>query len=400
MYENTEQNDKKQYKEDPLKAALLASLVGAGGTAAYDSLSEVPHSGYDIAKRALIGGAIGGLVRYGSTKYLDPITEKISQARPSRIKPNNRSAVMNKSASGAYKMHKLFFKSAYTPSSGAMTGALAGAGIGGLGNVMFGDKKKSLLRRALMGGAIGGGLGGGLGYFTGRDEEAAPAMAPVSSPEPDTKAENEEKYRRSMMVTSPQGPAPITQKYRSAEEAQHETLKKELENFQKTNPNAPKYTQVSADGTNPSEKDWTAARDKNTLGMRQYLQTNINTINQAKADAAQREANIIKNKESDKMYDEIVAKNFPRFRDPLPIIPPEAKPKVIPPNLGYYDKGNQKLLAEFEQYKKQNPYTDSYGNPLPPSSGGAVPRVGSPTGEFSAERMAEMLRLNAQTPLR
>ena len=400
MYENTEQNDKKQYKEDPLKAALLASLVGAGGTAAYDSLSEVPHSGYDIAKRALIGGAIGGLVRYGYTKYLDPITEKISQARPSRIKPNNRSAVMNKSASGAYKMHKLFFKSAYTPSSGAMTGALAGAGIGGLGNVMFGDKKKSLLRRALMGGAIGGGLGGGLGYFTGRDEEAAPAMAPVSSPEPDTKAENEEKYRRSMMVTSPQGPAPITQKYRSAEEAQHETLKKELENFQKTNPNAPKYTQVSADGTNPSEKDWTAARDKNTLGMRQYLQTNINTINQAKADAAQREANIIKNKESDKMYDEIVAKNFPRFRDPLPIIPPEAKPKVIPPNLGYYDKGNQKLLAEFEQYKKQNPYTDSYGNPLPPSSGGAVPRVGSPTGEFSAERMAEMLRLNAQTPLR
>ena len=400
MYENTEQNDKKQYKEDPLKAALLASLVGAGGTAAYDSLSEVPHSGYDIAKRALIGGAIGGLVRYGSTKYLDPITEKISQARPSRIKPNNRSAVMNKSASGAYKMHKLFFKSAYTPSSGAMTGALAGAGIGGLGNVMFGDKKKSLLRRALMGGAIGGGLGGGLGYFTGRDEEAAPAMAPVSSPEPDTKAENEEKYRRSMMVTSPQGPAPITQKYRSAEEAQHETLKKELENFQKTNPNAPKYTQVSADGTNPSEKDWTAARDKNISGIRQYLQTNINTINQAKADAAQREANIIKNKESDKMYDEIVAKNFPRFRDPLPIIPPEAKPKVIPPNLGYYDKGNQKLLAEFEQYKKQNPYTDSYGNPLPPSSGGAVPRVGSPTGEFSAERMAEMLRLNAQTPLR
>lgn len=389
MYENTEQNDKKQYKEDPLKAALLASLVGAGGTAAYDSLSEVPHSGYDIAKRALIGGAIGGLVRYGSTKYLDPITEKISQARPSRIKPNNRSAVMNKSASGAYKMHKLFFKSAYTPSSGAMTGALAGAGIGGLGNVMFGDKKKSLLRRALMGGAIGGGLGGGLGYFTGRDEEAAPAMAPAMAP-----ASSPE------MVTSPQSPAPITQKYRSAEEAQHETLKKELENFQKTNPNAPKYTQVSADGTNPSEKDWTAARDKNTLGMRQYLQTNINTINQAKADAAQREANIIKNKESDKMYDEIVAKNFPRFRDPLPIIPPEAKPKVIPPNLGYYDKDNQKLLADFEQYKKQNPYTDSYGNPLPPSSGGAVPRVGSPTGEFSAERMAEMLRLNAERPLR
>ena len=400
MYENTEQNDKKQYKEDPLKAALLASLVGAGGTAAYDSLSEVPHSGYDIAKRALIGGAIGGLVRYGSTKYLDPITEKISQARPSRIKPNNRSAVMNKSASGAYKMHKLFFKSAYTPSSGAMTGALAGAGIGGLGNVMFGDKKKSLLRRALMGGAIGGGLGGGLGYFTGRNEEAAPAMAPVSSPEPDTKDADQEKYRKSMMVTSPQSPAPTIKKYRSAEEAQHETLKKELENFQKTNPNAPKYTQISADGTNPSEKDWTAARDKNISGIRQYLQTNINTINQAKADAAQREANIIKNKESDKMYDEIVAKNFPRFRDPLPIIPPEAKPKVIPPNLGYYDKDNQKLLAEFEQYKKQNPYTDSYGNPLPPSSGGAVPRVGSPTGEFSAERMAEMLRLNAERPLR
>ena len=400
MYENTEQNDKKQYKEDPLKAALLASLVGAGGTAAYDSLSEVPHSGYDIAKRALIGGAIGGLVRYGSTKYLDPITEKISQARPRRIKPNNRSAVMNKSASGAYKMHKLFFKSAYTPSTGAMTGALAGAGIGGLGNVMFGDKKKSLLRRALMGGAVGGGLGGGLGYFTGRNEEAAPAMSPVSSPEPDTKDADQEKYRKSMMVTSPQGPAPITKKYRSAEEAQEAILKQELGEFEKKNPNAPKYTQISADGTNPSEKDWTAARDKNISGIRQYLQTNINTINQAKADAAQREANIIKNKESDKMYDEIVAKNFPRFRDPLPIIPPEAKPKVIPPNLGYYDKGNQKLLAEFEQYKKQNPYTDSYGNPLPPSSGGAVPRVGSPTGEFSAERMAEMLRLNAQTPLR
>ena len=400
MYENTEQNDKKQYKEDPLKAALLASLVGAGGTAAYDSLSEVPHSGYAIAKRALIGGAIGGLVRYGSTKYLDPITEKISQARPSRIKPNNRSAVMNKSASGVYKMHKLFFKSAYTPSTGAMTGALAGAGIGGLGNVMFGDKKKSLLRRALMGGAVGGGLGGGLGYFTGRNEEAAPAMSPVSSPEPDTKDADQEKYRKSMMVTSPQGPAPITKKYRSAEEAQEAILKQELGEFEKKNPNAPKYTQISADGTNPSEKDWTAARDKNISGIRQYLQTNINTINQAKADAAQREANIIKNKESDKMYDEIVAKNFPRFRDPLPIIPPEAKPKVIPPNLGYYDKGNQKLLAEFEQYKKQNPYTDSYGNPLPPSSGGAVPRVGSPTGEFSAERMAEMLRLNAQTPLR
>ncbi len=397
MYENTEQNDKKQYKEDPLKAALLASLVGAGGTAAYDSLSEVPHSGYAIAKRALIGGAIGGLVRYGSTKYLDPITEKISQARPSRIKPNNRSAVMNKSASGVYKMHKLFFKSAYTPSTGAMTGALAGAGIGGLGNVMFGDKKKSLLRRALMGGAIGGGLGGGLGYFTGRDEEAAPAMAPVSSPEPDTKAENEEKYRRSMMVTSPQGPAPTIKKYRSAEEAQHDTLKQELENFQKTNPNAPKYTQVSADGTNPSEKDWTAARDKNISGMRQYLQTNINMINQAKADAAQREANIIKNKESDKMYDEIVAKNVPRFRDPLPIIPPEAKPKVIPPNLGYYDKDNQKLLADFEQYKKENPYTDSYGNPLSPPSGGAVPIVGAPLkrGDISAMREA-----NAQTPLR
>ena len=397
MYENTEQNDKKQYKEDPLKAALLASLVGAGGTAAYDSLSEVPHSGYAIAKRALIGGAICGLVRYGSTKYLDPITEKISQARPSRIKPNNRSAVMNKSASGVYKMHKLFFKSAYTPSTGAMTGALAGAGIGGLGNVMFGDKKKSLLRRALMGGAIGGGLGGGLGYFTGRDEEAAPAMAPVSSPEPDTKAENEEKYRRSMMVTSPQGPAPTIKKYRSAEEAQHDTLKQELENFQKTNPNAPKYTQVSADGTNPSEKDWTAARDKNISGMRQYLQTNINMINQAKADAAQREANIIKNKESDKMYDEIVAKNVPRFRDPLPIIPPEAKPKVIPPNLGYYDKDNQKLLADFEQYKKENPYTDSYGNPLSPPSGGAVPIVGAPLkrGDISAMREA-----NAQTPLR
>lgn len=401
MYENTEQNDKKQYKEDPLKAALLASLVGAGGTAAYDSLSEVPHSGYDIAKRALIGGAIGGLVRYGSTKYLDPITEKISQARPSRIKSNNRSAVMNKSASGAYKMHKLFFKSAYTPSSGAMTGALAGAGIGGLGNVMFGDKKKSLLRRALMGGAIGGGLGGGLGYFTGRNEEAAPAMSPVSSPEPDTKAdtkaENEEKYRRSMMVTSPQGPAPITKKYRSAEEAQHDTLKQELENFQKKNPNAPKYTQISADGTNPSEKDWTAARDKNTSGMRQYLQTNINTINQAKADAAQREANIIKNKASDKLYDEIVAKNTPRFNDPLPIIPPEAKPKVIPPNLGYYDKGNQNLLAQYEKFKAQNPYTDSYGNPLPPSSGGAVPRVGAPSerGDTSAMR-----RANEQTPLR
>jgi hypothetical protein len=206
MYENTDKPSKKQYEENPLKAALLASLVGAGGTATYDALSEVPHSGYDIAKRALIGGAISGLVRYGSTKYLDPITEKISQARPSRIKPNNRSAVMNKSASGAYKMHKLFFKSAYTPSSGAMTGALAGAGIGGLGNVMFGDRKKSLLRRALMGGAVGGGLGGGLGYFTGRNEEAAPAMSPVSSPEQDTKDADQEKYRKSMMVTSPQLP--------------------------------------------------------------------------------------------------------------------------------------------------------------------------------------------------
>ena len=140
-----------------------------------------------------------------------------------------------------------------------------------------------------MGGAIGGGLGGGLGYFTGRDEEAAPAMSPVSSPEPDTKAdtkaENEEKYRRSMMVTSPQGPAPITKKYRSAEEAQEAILKQELGEFEKKNPNAPKYTQVSADGTNPSEKDWTAARDKNISGIRQHLQTNINTINQAKADA-------------------------------------------------------------------------------------------------------------------
>ena len=120
-------------------------------------------------------------------------------------------------------------------------------------------------------------------------------------------------------------------------------------------------------------------------------------INQAKADAAQREANIIKNKESDKMYDEIVAKNVPRFRDPLPIIPPEAKPKVIPPNLGYYDKDNQKLLADFEQYKKENPYTDSYGNPLSPPSGGAVPIVGAPLkrGDISAMREA-----NAQTPLR
>lgn len=410
MYENTDQPGKKQYEENPLKAALLASLVGAGGTAAYDALSEVPHSGYDIAKRALVGGAISGLVRYGSTKYLEPTIEKRYQVKASRLKPKTRSAVMNKSASGVYKMHKLFFKSAYTPSSGAMTGALAGAGIGGLGNVMFGDRKKSLLRRALMGGAIGGGLGGGLGYFTGRNEEAAPAMAPASSPEPDTSAAtraarskkdlNDEMYRRSMTITSPQHPTPVTKKYRSAEEAQHDTLKQELGEFEKKNPNAPKYTQVSADGTNPSEKDWTAARDKNTSGMRQYLQTNINTINQAKADAAQREANIIKNKASDKMYDEIVAKNTPRFNDPLPIIPPEAKPKVIPPNLGYYDKGNQKLLADFEQYKKQNPYTDSYGNPLPPSSGGAVPRVGFPTGEFSAERMAEMLRLNAERPLR
>jgi len=397
MYENTEQNDKKQYKEDPLKAALLASLVGAGGTAAYDALSEVPHSGYDIAKRALIGGAISGLVRYGSTKYLEPTIEKRYQVKASRLKPKIRSAVMNKSASGAYKMHKLFFKSAYTPSSGAMTGALAGAGIGGLGNVMFGDRKKSLLRRALMGGAIGGGLGGGLGYFTGRDEEAAPAMSPVSLPEPDTKDADQEKYRKSMMVTSPQSPAPITKKYRSAEEAQEAILKQELAEYEKKNPNAPKYTQISADGTNPSEKDWTAARDKNISGIRQHLQTNINTVNQAKADAAQREANILKNKASDKLYDEIVAKNTPRFNDPLPIIPPEAKPKVIPPNLGYYDKGNQKLLADFEQYKKENPYTDSYGNPLSPSSGGAVPRVGAPRerGDTSAMREA-----NEKTPLR
>jgi hypothetical protein len=397
MYENTEQNDKKQYKEDPLKAALLASLVGAGGTATYDALSEVPHSGYDIAKRALIGGAISGLVRYGSTKYLEPTIEKRYQIKASRLKPKTRSAVMNKSASGAYKMHKLFFKSAYTPSSGAMTGALAGAGIGGLGNVMFGDRKKSLLRRALMGGAIGGGLGGGLGYFTGRDEEAAPAMSPVSFPEPDTKDADQEKYRKSMMVTSPQSPAPITKKYRSAEEAQEAILKQELGEFEKKNPNAPKYTQISADGKNLSEKEWTATRNKNIEGMRQSLQTNINMVNQAKADAAQREANIIKNKASDKLYDEIVAKNTPRFNDPLPIIPPEAKPKVIPPNLGYYDKGNQNLLANYEKFKTQNPYTDSYGNPLPPSSGGAVPRVGASLerGDTSAMRKA-----NEQTPLR
>ena len=688
MYENTDQGGKKTNKEDPLRAAMLASAVGAGGTATYDTLSEVPHSSYDIAKRALIGGAISGLLRYGSVKYLDPMMkrsadvempfkknisynympfnsdknvinkaqakaiteamssvsghgalndvrvtlngaslddneriinnprngwltkmttppnpegkgkrsilkdspigdfyhplthevavpsgnpgvlvhelghaidfneypntpirslmagaytrapfttlwkehaawnkgrdrfiegsankkidpnlalstlEQVDRARPmglgsywgggigllggatlggviggpvaapisglvgailgstigrnlgksygdreylgsneakkgyldeyvesyarkhnltkevafkqlsSRLKPKTRSAVMNKSASGAYKMHKLFFKSAYTPSTGAMTGALAGAGIGGLGNAVFGNKKKSLLNRILTGGAVGGGLGGGLGYFTGDNGTAKPSAKPsnvtedsneekyrksmmVTSPQgpKETGDSNEEKYRKSMINTSPQSPTPVTKKYNSIEESQNDVLTQDVANLMKENPNIPPYVRKSLEGTNPTEAAWTANRNANNVSMQEYLKRNINTINQGKADAASKVQANIKNQASGQLANDIATKNFPRYIDPsLYSGIPENTPPVIPPFLGRYDKSNQDLHSLLAQFNERNPFTDSMGAAYPPAPmGGAVPRIGSPTNADDIEIMRRAL---------
>lgn len=664
MYENTDQGSKKTNKEDPLRAAILASAVGAGGTASYDTLSEVPHSGYEIAKRALIGGALSGLLRYGSIKYLEPMLkrsadvempfkknisydhmpfnsdksvinkaqakaiteamssaarhgalkdvrvtlnggslddneriinnprngwltkmmtfpnpegkgkrsiinnpggdfyhplthevavpsgnpgvlvhelghavdfneypntpvrslmagaytrapfttlwkehaawnkgrdrfiegsankkidpnlalstlEQIDRARPmglgsywgggigllgggvlggvigdrpgaliggalgatlgstlgmalgkshgdraylgsdaakkgyldeyvesyarkhnltkevafkqlsSRLKPKTRSVVMNKAASGSYNMHKLFFKSAYAPSTGAMTGALAGAGIGGLGNAVFGNKKRSLLNRILAGGAVGGGLGGGLGYFTGENEVAPPSFSPVSDSPKNTGDSDEEKYRKSMMVTSPQYPRPVDKKYKNLGESQNDILTKEVAKLMKENPNIDPYVRQSLDGTNPSEKAWTAMRDKDNTGMQGFMRKAMNKINETKANLAKAKENFAKNQASGQLYNDVTAKNFPRYIDPnLLTSTPENKPPVFAPNLPYYSKDNQNQLAENKQFNLRNPFTDSIGAAYPPSAmGGSVPRIGSPT---SAEDIAAM----------
>ena len=681
MYENTDQDKKKTIKEDPLRAAILASAVGAGGTATYDTLSEVPHSSYDIAKRALIGGAISGLLRYGSIKYLDPMMkrsadvempfkknisydhmpfnsnknvinkaqakaiteamssaaghgalkdvrvtlnggslddneriinnprngwltkmmtfpnpegkgkrsiindpggdfyhplthevavpsgnpgvlvhelghavdfneypntpirslmagaytrapfttlwkehaawnkgrdrflegsankkidpnlalstlEQIDRARPmglgsywgggigllggatlgaaiggppgaaiggglggvlgsglgislgkghgdreylgsneakkgyldeyvesyarkhnltkevafkqlsSRLKPKTRSAVMNKSASGAYKMHKLFFKSAYTPSTGAMTGALAGAGIGGLGNAVFGNKKKSLLNRILTGGAVGGGLGGGLGYFTGDNGTAKPSAKPSNVTEDSASPQGASPQGPTpqgptTQGPTPQSPTPVPKNYNSIEESQKDVLTQDVANLMKENPNIPPYVRKSLEGTNPTEAAWTANRNANNVSMQEYLKRNINTINQGKADAASKVQANIKNQASGQLYNDVTAKNFPRYIDPsLYSGIPENTPPVIPPFLGRYDKSNQDLHSLLAQFNERNPFTDSMGAAYPPASrGGSVPRIGSLTTE-NDPALAAMLRLNAERPLR
>ncbi len=665
MYENTDQDRKKTIKEDPLKAAILASAVGAGGTATYDTLSEVPHSSYEIAKRALIGGALSGLLRYGSIKYLDPMMkrsadvempfkknisydhmpfnsnknvinkaqakaiteamssaaghgalkdvrvtlnggslddneriinnprngwltkmttfpnpegkgkrsivndpggdfynilshevavpsgnpgvlvhelghavdfneypntpirslmagaytrapfttlwkehaawnkgrdrflegsankkidpnlalstlEQIDRARPmglgsywgggigllggatlggaiggppgaaiggglggvlgsglgislgkghgdreylgsneakkgyldeyvesyarkhnltkevafkqlsSRLKPKTRSAVMNKSANGSYKMHKLFFKNAYTPSSGAMTGALAGAGIGGLGNAVFGNKKKSLLNRLLTGGAVGGGLGGGVGYFTGKNEAPVP-----SAPSSRSFVSDSPKVTEDSTANPPQSsaPAPVTKKYKNLGESQDDILTKEVDKIMKENPNITPYVRQSLDGTNPSEEAWTAMRDKNNIGMQDFMRKAMNKINETKANLAKAKENFAKNQASGQLYNDVTAKNFPRYIDPnLLTSTPENKPPVFAPNLSYYSKDNQNQLAENKQFNLRNPFTDSMGAAYPPSAmGGSVPRIGSPTNADDIEIMRRAL---------
>lgn len=62
----------------------------------------------------------------------------------------------------------------------SLTGGLSGAGLGAIGGLMVGDKKKSRLRRMLEGGLIGGGLGAGIGalgsaYLKHKREQAADA---------------------------------------------------------------------------------------------------------------------------------------------------------------------------------------------------------------------------------
>jgi hypothetical protein len=186
-----------------------------------------------------------------------------------------------------------------------------------------------------------------------------------------------------MMVTSPQSPRPVDKKYKSIEESQHDLLKQEVADFMKKNPNIPPYAQKSLDGMNPSEKAWTAERDKNTVGMRNYLSGNINKINQTKI-------NNDKNQAAGKLHNEIAAKNFPRYIDSLPMSGPENNPPVIPPILSRYDKPNQDLLSRYGQFKLENPFTDSRGAAFPPTSGrGGVPSVGSPT---SADDIAAMRR--------
>lgn len=54
----------------------------------------------------------------------------------------------------------------------SLAGGLSGAGVGAVGNLLIGDKKKSKLRRMLEGGLIGGGLGAGAGYLYGGKERA------------------------------------------------------------------------------------------------------------------------------------------------------------------------------------------------------------------------------------
>lgn len=54
----------------------------------------------------------------------------------------------------------------------SLAGGLSGAGIGAVGNLLIGDKKKSKLRRMLEGGLLGGGLAAGAGYLYGGKERA------------------------------------------------------------------------------------------------------------------------------------------------------------------------------------------------------------------------------------
>jgi hypothetical protein len=274
-----------------------------------------------------------------------------------------------------------------------MTGALAGAGIGGLGNAVFGNKKKSLLNRLLTGGAVGGGLGGGVGYFTGKNEEAAPAMSSAVSPKPDTKDEDQENYRKSMTNTSPQYSTPVTKKYKNLGESQDDILTKEVAKLMKENPNIDPYVRQSLDGTNPSEEAWTAMRDKNNIGMQDFMRKAMNKINETKANLAKAKENFAKNQASGQLYNDVTAKNFPRYIDPnLLTSTPENKPPVFAPNLSYYSKGNQKQLAENAQFNLRNPFTDSMGAAYPPSAmGGSVPRIGSPTNADDIEIMRRSL---------